>query len=94
MAQHWPKYHLNKLVQDALRDPAKMGALVQQPEKLFEQYGLSDQEQATMKQPDARSLIALGMHPILAMVYMIPFDPTAQARLTADRKFIEALEKL
>ncbi len=94
MSVHWPKYHLNKLIQDALRDPAKMGALLQQPDGMFSQYGLDEREKATFRNPDAAALIGLGVHPILAMVYMIPFDPAARQKLSVDAKFVDALEKL
>lgn len=94
MAQHWPKYHLNRLIQDALHDPAKMGELIKQPDDLFKEYGLSEQERTALKKPDAGVLIELGVHPILAMVYMIPFDHAVQAKLSVDPKFVTELEKL
>lgn len=94
MAQHWPKYYLNSLIQDAFRNPPMMGELLQQPDGLFARYGLNEQEQAAMRKPDPATLVGLGVHPLLAMAYMVPFDAAVREKLSIDAHFAQVMENL
>lgn len=91
MAIHWAAYHLNKMLQDALRNRAMMGQLFSAPEPIFDEYGLSEKEKLVFRNPDRSALQSLGVHPVLAMVYMIPRDKKAAAQLTIDPVLLNRL---
>lgn len=91
MAVHWKAYHLNRMIQDALRNPPLMGRLLTAPESMFDEYKLSDAEKAVFREPSPPALQQLGVHPILAMVYMIPRDEQARKQLTIDPVYLNQL---
>lgn len=91
MAIHWKAYHLNRMIQDALRQPALMGRLMMEPEALFDEYKMTESEKTVFREPNPERLQSIGVHPILAMVYMIPRDDQARKRLTIDPAFLNDL---
>ncbi|MBV2205694.1 MAG: hypothetical protein KUL87_09755 [Pseudomonas sp.] len=94
MSIHWKAYHLNRMIQDAFRNPAAMERLMNAEESVFEEYRFSEAEKEAFRDPNPAALRAIGVHPILAMVYMIPRDETARKTLTVDPLFLEQLKEV
>lgn len=93
MSVHWKAYHLNKMIQDAMRNPALMGRLMESPEAVFTEYRLSEAEKEVFRAPTAPALRSVGVHPVLAMVYMIPHDESARRQLSMDPVFLDKIKE-
>lgn len=93
MATHWKAYHLNRMIQESLRSPQLMRRLLSDPEPVFTEFGLAAEEAAVFRNPSQERLKSIGVHPILAMVYMIPRDPKAAKQLTIDPVFLSQLKE-
>ena len=94
MTQHWEAYHLNRMIQDCLKSPAKMGQLIQCDVSLFDQYQVSESERAVFRKPTGAALRELGVHAILAMIYMIPHDEPLRNKLTISPEHLQRLTEL
>jgi hypothetical protein len=94
MTTQWKAYHLNKMVQESLRNPAQMGQLISTAEELFNKYQLTEKERAVFRRPTGAALRALGLHPILAMVNMIFHDEKQRNLLTISPEHLARLKEL
>lgn len=92
MSVHWKAYHLNKMIQDALRNPEAMNRLMSTEESVFDEYRFNEAEKNVFRNPNSDALRAIGVHPVLAMVYMIPRDEAARKMLTVDPMFLDYLK--
>lgn len=93
MAIHWKAYHLNKMIQDAFRNPALMGRLMQDPESMYADYGLTEEEKAVFRKPSSPELRKIGVHPVFAMVYMIPWDEKVRKTLTISPELLKRIQE-
>lgn len=94
MTRHWQAYHLNRMIQDCLKNPPKMGRLMGGDPALFDEYQVSDGERAVLRQPTGAALRGLGIHPILAMIYMIPHDEPLRNKLTISPEHLARMKEL
>lgn len=93
MAEYWKAYHLNKMVQDAMRNGELMERLLTDPTPVFHEYGLTEEEQTVFRNPSSVALTQLGVHPILAMVFMVPRDERLRRQLTIDAAFLNKIKE-
>jgi 2'-aminobiphenyl-2,3-diol 1,2-dioxygenase small subunit len=63
-------YRVHKLIQDLMRDPAGAAAFAKDPAPAFAAYGLTEAEQAQLRDGSPAALHALGVHPNLQMKYV------------------------
>jgi len=62
-------YRVHKLIQDLMRDPPRAAAFAEDPEPIFEAFGLTEPEKALLRQATPAALHELGVHPNLQMKY-------------------------
>jgi hypothetical protein len=60
-------YRVHRLIQDINRDPKLAASFVVDPEPVFEQYGLAENERHTLRECTPQALMTLGIHPNLQM---------------------------
>jgi hypothetical protein len=94
MTTQWQAYHLNKMVQESLRNPAQMGQLISTSEALFDKYQLTEAERVVFRKPTGAALRELGLHPILAMVNMIFHDEKQRDLLTISPEHLARMKEL
>lgn len=94
MTRHWKAYHLNRMIQDCLKNPELMGRLMGCDPALFDRYELAESERAVFRKPTSAALRGLGIHPILAMVYMIPHDEPLRNKLTISPEHLQRMKEL
>jgi hypothetical protein len=63
-------YRVHRLIQDLNRDARLAGTFGEDPETLFEQYGLLENERQLLRDGTPRALMALGVHPNLQMKFL------------------------
>lgn len=63
-------YRVHKLIQDLMRDPPRAAAFADDPEPIFEAFGLTEAEKALLRDGAPAALHALGVHPNLQMKYV------------------------
>ena len=63
-------YRVHRLIQDLNRDARLAGAFVSDPEPLFEQYGLLENERQLLREGTPGALMTLGVHPNLQMKFL------------------------
>jgi len=81
------------MIQDAMRDGELMGRLLTAPTPVFDEYGLTDEERTVFSNPSSAALKQIGVHPILAMVFMVPRDEQLRKKLTIDPVFLKELKE-
>jgi hypothetical protein len=94
MTRHWQAYHLNRMIQDCLKSPPQMRRLIGGDPALFEQYRVSESERAVLRKPNGAALRGLGIHPVLAMIYMIPHDEPLRNKLTISPEHLKRMQEL
>lgn len=94
MTKHWQAYHLNRMIQDCLKNPPMMGQLFGGAPELFDRYQVTERERAVFRKPTSAALRALGLHPILAMIFMIPHDEALRNKLTISPEHLARLKEL
>lgn len=62
-----PPYRVHRLIQDLNRDPKLAASFVADPEPVFQQYGLAENERHTLREGTPQALMTLGIHPNLQM---------------------------
>ena len=62
-------YRVHKLIQDLMRDPARAAVFADDPEPVFEAFGLTEAEKALLRDGSPGALHRLGVHPNLQMKY-------------------------
>jgi hypothetical protein len=62
-------YRVHKLIQDLMRDPVRAAAFAEDPEPIFEAFGLQEPEKALLREGTPAALHTLGVHPNLQMKY-------------------------
>lgn len=65
----------NRLVQRLCRDPALVARLRSEPEAVFREHGLSDEEGRALAAGDPAALAGIGLHPILQVHLMMAMSP-------------------
>lgn len=63
------RYPVHRMIQDLMRDPKAAAAFSQEPEPVFEAYGLTEAEKALLREGSLKALHELGVHPNLQMKY-------------------------
>jgi hypothetical protein len=94
VSHHWKAYHLNRMIQDALADPPLFGQLFENPEPVYARYNLSEAEKQVFRQPSRPALRALGIHPILAMIFMIPREPGTEVHMSIAPEHLKRLQEI
>lgn len=94
MSRHWQAYHLNRMLQDALANLPMFGQLFTDPEPIYAQYGLSEAEKAVFRSPNRPALRQLGVHPILAMIFMIPREPGTEVHMSIAPEHLKKLQEI
>ena len=59
----------NRMIEDMCRRPETIERLNADPEKVFEEYRLSEEEKQALRAGDPASLGRVGIHPLLQMHY-------------------------
>jgi len=62
-------YRVHKLIQDLMRDPPRAAAFAEDPEAVFDAFGLAEPEKAMLRDGSPAALHKLGVHPNLQMKY-------------------------
>ncbi len=62
-------YRVHKLIQDLMRDPPRAAQFAEDPEPLFDAFGLAEPERALLRDGSPAALHRLGVHPNLQMKY-------------------------
>jgi hypothetical protein len=60
-------YRVHRLIQDLNRDPKLAATFVSDPEPVFEQYGIAENERQVLRDGAPQALMMLGVHPNLQM---------------------------
>lgn len=94
MTHHWQAYHLNRMIQDALADPSLFGQLFTDPEPIYQRYGLTEAEKNVFRKPNRPALRQLGIHPILAMIFMIPREPGTEVHMSIAPEHLKRLQEI
>lgn len=63
------RYPVHRMIQDLMRDPVRAAAFSKDPEPAFEDYGLTEDEKALLRDGSLAALHRLGVHPNLQMKY-------------------------
>lgn len=63
-------YRVHRLIQDLNRDPRLATAFVSDPEPVFQQYGIAENERQLLREGTPRALLTLGVHPNLQMKFL------------------------
>lgn len=63
------RYPVHRMIQDLMRNPARAAEFSRDPEPVFEEYGLTEDEKRLLRDGSLPSLHALGVHPNLQMKY-------------------------
>jgi hypothetical protein len=63
-------YRVHRLIQDLNRDPTLATTFVRDPEPLFQQYRIAENEQQLLREGTPRALMTLGVHPNLQMKFL------------------------
>jgi 2'-aminobiphenyl-2,3-diol 1,2-dioxygenase small subunit len=69
------EHRVNNLIQTMCRRPETMARLNAEPEKVFEEFGLSETEKQALRSIDPGQMAGIGAHPILQMHYMMARNP-------------------
>jgi hypothetical protein len=62
-------YRVHKLIQDLMRDPPRAAQFAENPEPLFDDFGVAEPERALLRDGSPAALHQLGVHPNLQMKY-------------------------
>lgn len=60
-------YRVHRLIQDLNRDPRLASMFVSDPEPVFQQYAIAENEKQLLRQGSPQALMRLGVHPNLQM---------------------------
>ena len=67
---------VNELIQDMCRVPEGIARLRAQPEQVFDEYGLDENQKDALRTGDPMLIVErAGVHPILAMHYLFVAQP-------------------
>lgn len=69
------RYVVHQLIQNLFREPGLLERLRADPTAVFRAYGLTEAEQAALREASPPALGALGVHPILQMHCLLAFNP-------------------
>lgn len=72
----------NQLIQDMCRRPEAIARLNADPERVFAEFGLTEEERAALRQCDPMSMGRVGIHPILQMHYIMARNPQVMERMS------------
>ncbi|MGH7805562.1 MAG: subunit of meta cleavage enzyme [Candidatus Binatia bacterium] len=68
-------YRVNRLIQQVCHFPDKIAELNAAPERVFDEYGLSEEERAAFREGSLEAMGKVGVHPILQMHWMMARNP-------------------
>lgn len=83
---------VHRLLLSLFREPGVLEALHQNPDALFRQYGLSQNERAALREGSFSALSGIGVHPILRMHYQMAMNP-GMAEHVSIKGFLSELKK-
>ncbi|MGO8919811.1 MAG: hypothetical protein ACLQJR_28260 [Stellaceae bacterium] len=69
------RYVVHQLIQNLFREPGLLDRLRADPTPVFCAYGLTEEEQAALRDGSPPALSAIGIHPILQMHCLLAFNP-------------------
>lgn len=68
--------NVNRMIQEQCRQPATMARMRTERERVFGEYGLSEEEKAVLRAGDTVAMVTgAGVHPILAFHYLFAVQP-------------------
>jgi hypothetical protein len=62
-------YRIHRLIQDLMKDPAKLARFKEDPDSVFDAYEITEAERLKPRDGSKAALIELGVHPNLQMKY-------------------------
>ncbi len=86
------RQNVNTMIQDMCRAPEGVARLQCEPEKVFDEYELSDTEKAALHSGNPVMIVAeANVHPLLAMHYLFVIQPQVVEQMSI-RGYPELLE--
>jgi 2'-aminobiphenyl-2,3-diol 1,2-dioxygenase small subunit len=74
-------YATSRLLQSLCRRPELAARLRTEPDTVFAEFGVPENERAALRAPSPEALGAVGVHPILQIHLMLALDPGFGARV-------------
>ena len=68
-------YRVNRLIQSVCRRPETIARLNEAPEKVFDEFGLSEEERRAFREGSVEAMGGAGVHPILQMHWLMARNP-------------------
>ena len=75
-------YHVNDLIQRMCRRPDTIARLNEDPEKVFDEFGLSEEERRAFREGSVEAMGRVGVHPILQMHWMMARNPEIMQQMS------------
>lgn len=63
-------YRIHRMIQDLVRDPAAARGFADDPQPVFDRYGIAPGEVALLEERSIAGMTQLGVHPNLQMKYL------------------------
>ena len=82
---------VNRLLARLFQEPDLLARLRSEPERVFEQAGLTAQESAALRDGSFGALERIGVHPVLRMHYQMAVNPDLGKHVTV-RDFLPLLD--
>ncbi len=76
------RYEVHRLIQNLTKVPGLLDRLSSEPEIVFNEYGLTDQEKQVLIEASPPALASIQIHPILQMLYLIARNPGMAAQVS------------
>lgn len=70
-----PDYRVNRLVQGTCRRLETIARLNEDPERVFEEFGLDEAERAAFRDGSLEAMGRVGVHPLLQMHWLMARNP-------------------
>ena len=84
------EYRVNHFVQSLCRRPDTIARLNEDPERAFEEFGLTEEERGAFREGSLEAMGRVGVHPLLQMQWMLARNPQiAQAMSILDHEGLE-----
>lgn len=75
-------YRVNRLIQSMCRSPEAIARLNRDPEKVFEEFGLTEGERRALREGTVEAMAGAGVHPILQMHWVMARNPEIMQQMS------------
>lgn len=75
-------YRVNLLIQSMCRSPEAIARLNSDPERVFEEFGLTEIERRACREGTVEAMARAGVHPILQMHWLMARNPEIMRQMS------------